>query len=60
MQYTSTVQPKAGRSKNIYYFAKYACFIHRPALGWTVTEHFFPDMKTRVRERQHKGAGKTE
>ena len=44
--YISTVQPKAGRSENIYYFAKYASFIHRPALGWTVKDNFFPDVKT--------------
>ena len=27
-------------------FAKYACFIRRPALGWTVTDNTFPDEKT--------------
>ena len=27
-------------------FAKYACFFHRPALGWTVTDNTFPDEKT--------------
>ena len=26
-------------------FAKYACFIHRPALGWTVTGNTFPGLK---------------
>ena len=27
-------------------FAKYACFFHRPALGWTVADNTFPDEKT--------------
>ena len=27
-------------------FAKYACFFHRPALGWTVTHNTFPALKT--------------
>ena len=26
-------------------FAKYACFFHRPALGWTVTDNTFPGLK---------------
>ena len=27
-------------------FAKYACFFHRPALGWTVKDNTFPGLKT--------------
>ena len=27
-------------------FAKYACFFHRPALGWTVTDNTFPGLNT--------------
>ena len=26
-------------------FAKYACFFHRPALGWTVADNTFPGLK---------------
>ena len=33
-------------------FAKYACFFHRPALGWTVTDNTFPALKTCRKHRR--------
>ena len=43
--YPSPSNPRLDGQRIYTYLAKYPGFIHRPALGWTVENNFFPDLK---------------